>query len=140
MVATDRAWAWGVRLIANSGAGPGAVRIRSTVHDDPDPDEPARVHRHRPDQHFSENGVVRFYARVGVPQLRQSPDGSTTELEPTFHDLVIFRKTAERPAKPFRTGDTFVASGHVNEYPYERHGCRVVPEEFVARHIGHDFV
>lgn len=92
------------------------------------------------DLHFSENGVARFYARVGVPQFRQNPDGSTTELEPTFHDLVIFRKTAERAYEAFRTGDTFVASGHINENPYERHGRRIVHEEFVARHIGHPFV
>ena len=57
-----------------------------------------------PDQHFSEDGVARFYARVGVPQLRQSPDGSTTELEPTFHDLVIFRKTAERACEALPHG------------------------------------
>src|SRR4051795_9335508 len=55
-----------------------------------------------PQLHFSENGVARFNARVGVPQFRQDPDGSTTELEPTFHDLVIFRKTAERAYEAFR--------------------------------------
>ena len=93
-----------------------------------------------PDLHFSENGVARFSARVGVRQFRQNPDGSTTQLEPTFHDLVIFRKTAERAYEAFRKGDTFVATGHINENPYERHGRRIVREEFVARHIGHDLV
>ena len=34
-----------------------------------------------PDLHFSENGVARFSARVGVRQSRQNPDGSTTQLE-----------------------------------------------------------
>ena len=93
-----------------------------------------------PDLHFSENGVARFSARVGVRQFRQNPDGSTTQLEPTFHDLVIFRKPAERAYEAFRKGDTFVATGHINENPYERHGRRIVCEEFVARHIGHDLV
>ena len=44
----DWAWAGDAYLIAKSGAGRGAVRIRSTDHEDPDPDEPAGVHRHRP--------------------------------------------------------------------------------------------
>ncbi len=93
-----------------------------------------------PDLHFSENGVARFSARVGVRQFRQDPDGSTTQLEPTFHDLVIFRKTAERAYEAFRKGDTFVATGCINENPYVRQGRRIVREEFVARHIGHDLV
>ncbi len=90
--------------------------------------------------HFSENGVARFCARVGVRQFRQSPVGSTTQVEPTFHDLVILRKIAERADEAFRKGDTLVATGHINENPYERHGRRIVREEFVARHIGHDLV
>ena len=93
-----------------------------------------------PDLHFSENGVARFSARVGVRQFRQNHDGATTQLKPTFHDLVIFRKTAERAYETFRKGDTFVATGHINENPYERHGQRIVHEEFVARHIGHDLL
>jgi len=93
-----------------------------------------------PDLHFSENGVARFCARVGVRQFRQNADGSTTQLEPTFHDLVIFRKPAERAYEAFRKGDTFVATGHINENSYERHGRRIVHEEFIARHIGHDLV
>ena len=93
-----------------------------------------------PDLHFSENGVARFCARVGVRQFRQNADGSTTQLEPTFHDLVIFRKTAEPAYDAFRKGDAFVATGHINENPYERHGRRIVREEFVARHIGHDLM
>ena len=57
-----------------------------------------------------------------------------------FHDLVIFRKIAERAYEAFLKGDTFVASGNINENPYERHGRRTVHEEFVARHISHDLV
>ena len=43
-----------------------------------------------PDLHFSESGVARFSARVGVRQFRQNPDGSTTQSGPTLHDLAIF--------------------------------------------------
>jgi single-strand DNA-binding protein len=93
-----------------------------------------------PELHFSENGVARLSARVAVRQYRQNPDGSTTQLEPTFHDLVIFRKPAERAYEAFRKGDTFVATGHINENPYELLGRRIVHEEFIARHIGHDLV
>ena len=93
-----------------------------------------------PDLHFSDPGVARFSARVGVRQFRRNPDGSTTQLEPSFHDLVIFRKTAERAYAGFRKGDTFVATGHINENSYERDGRRIEHEEFVARHIGHDLV
>lgn len=93
-----------------------------------------------PDLHVSESGVARYSARVGVRRFGQNPDGSTTQLEPTFHDLVIFRKAAERAFEAFRKGDCFVATGHINENPCERHGRRIVREEFVARHIGHDLV
>ena len=79
-------------------------------------------------------------APVSVRQFRQNADGSTTQLVPTFHDLVIFRKPAERAYETFRKGDTFVATGHINENSYERHGRRIVHEEFIARHIGHDLV
>ena len=103
---------------------------------------PTQMSLHRfiatdPDLHSSENGVARLYARTGIPQFRQSPGGSVTELPPTFHDLVLFRKTAERAYEGFREGDTFVASGYINERPYERHGQRIV-REFVAQHIGHN--
>ena len=93
-----------------------------------------------PDLHFSENGVARFSARV-VSGCGGSA-GTQTARPPnsTFHDLVLFRKTAERAYEAFRKGDTFVATGHLNENPYERHGQRIVHEEFVARHIGHDLL
>lgn len=93
-----------------------------------------------PQLHFSDNGVARFYACVGVEHYRKETDGSFTPLEPTFHDLVIFRKSAERAYGMFRAGDSIVASGYVHEYEYERDGETAHREEFVARRIGHDFV
>lgn len=85
-----------------------------------------------------ENGVSRFHARVGLEHSRQEPDGSFTQLDPTFHDLTIFRKTAEAAAERFRKGDKFVASGRVHEYTYEKDGQEVPAEEFIASRIGHD--
>ena len=69
-----------------------------------------------PQLNFSDNGVARFYACVGVEHFRKEPDGSFTPLEPTFHDLVLFRRSAERAYDRFRKGDSFVASGYVHEY------------------------
>lgn len=89
---------------------------------------------------FTGNGVARFYARVGVEHARKEPDGSLTQLEPTFHDLVLYRTSAERAYARFRKGDSCVASGYINEYEIERDGQPVAREEFVARRIGHDTV
>ena len=41
-------------------------------------------------------GEARFYSRVGQEHDRKESDGSFTELETTFHDLVAYRATAER--------------------------------------------
>lgn len=91
-----------------------------------------------PQLNFTGNGVARFYARIGVEQFRKEPDGNFTKLEPTFHDLVMFKATAERAYARFRMGDQFVASGYINEYEIERDGKAITHEEFVARRIGHD--
>ena len=87
---------------------------------------------------FTSNGVSRFYARVGVEHARKEPDGSFTALEPTFHDLVLYRTPAERAYAQFRKGDQFVASGFIQEYDTEKEGATIRREEFVARRIGHD--
>lgn len=89
---------------------------------------------------FTDNGVARFYARVGVEHAHKEPDGSFTPLEPTFHDLVLYRTSAERAYARFRKGDSFVSSGYINEYEIARDGKNVPREEFIARRIGHDTV
>lgn len=86
----------------------------------------------------TENGVPRFHARVGIEHSRQEPDGSFTQLDPSFHDLAIFRKTAEEAAARFQKGDKFVATGRVHEYSYDKDGQTVQAEEFIASRIGHD--
>jgi single-stranded DNA-binding protein len=91
-----------------------------------------------PQLSFTSTGEARFYARVGVEHARREPDGSYTALEPSFHDLVIFRKTAERAYAQFTKGDTFVASGYIHVYATTRDGEPVSRQEFVARRIGHD--
>ena len=47
-----------------------------------------------PQLNFTGNGVARFYARVGVEHNHKETDGSYTQLESTFHDLVCYRKWA----------------------------------------------
>lgn len=92
----------------------------------------------QPQLTVGENGVSRFHARIGIEHSRQEPDGSFTQLETTFHDLAIFRKTAEEATTRFKKGDKFVASGRVHEYSYDKDGHTVAAEEFIASRIGHD--
>lgn len=91
-----------------------------------------------PQQSLTEKGDTRFYVRVGQPHFRRDDGGGFTELEPTFHDLVAYRATAERALKRFAKGDSFVAEGYVRTFEAERDGAVVEREEFVAKKIGHD--
>ena len=63
-----------------------------------------------PQLNFTGNGAARFYARVGVEHFRKETDDSFIRLDPTFHDMVMFRSTAERAYARFRVGDQFLAS------------------------------
>lgn len=91
-----------------------------------------------PQLSYTARGEARFYARVGQEHYRREPDGTFTELDPTFHDLVAYRATAERAHTRFAKGDSFVAEGYTHPYEYERDGQSVQGEEFVAKKIGHD--
>ena len=62
-----------------------------------------------PQQSVTENGETRFYVRVGQPHFRREDSGSFTVLEPSFHDLVAYRATADRALTRFAKGDSFVA-------------------------------
>ena len=68
---------------------------------------------------FTTQGDARFYARVGQEHYRRNDDGSFTKLDATFHDLVSYRRTAERAYAAFAKGDTFVAEGYVRTYEHE---------------------
>jgi len=91
-----------------------------------------------PQQSVTENGETRFYVRIGQPHFRREDNGSFTALEPTFHDLVTYRATADRALIRFAKGDNFVAEGYVRTFDFERDGEIIQREEFVAKKIGHD--
>lgn len=83
-------------------------------------------------------GQQRLAARVGVEHWAKEPDGSLTELDPTFHTLAIFGPLAQRLEGRFRKGDRFVAAGHTAAYTLDRSGVTELRHEFVATRIGHD--
>jgi single-strand DNA-binding protein len=92
-----------------------------------------------PELNFTGKGHARFHCRVGVEHFRKEVDGSFTKLDPTFHDLVMFDRSAERAYSRFKVGDQVVASGYVHEYEQERPGsASEIREQFVARRVGHD--
>ena len=92
----------------------------------------------QPQLTYTENGDARLFVKVGKEHFRQEQDGSFTELEPTFHNLVAFKAAAEQGHARLSKGDKFIAEGFVREYSYERDGQIVEGEEFTARRIGHD--
>ncbi len=91
-----------------------------------------------PELNTTSNGDPRFHARIGQEHFQRNEDGSFTQLESTFHDLVQYRKAAERTFERFQKGDNFVAEGYVREYDHEVDGQSRHGEEFVAKKIGHD--
>ena len=88
---------------------------------------------------FTSKGDARFYAKVGQRPhpAAESSDGAEKPAA-TFHDLVMYRKSAERAYVQFAKGDNFVAEGYVHPYEYDKDGQTVSGEEFVARKLGHD--
>jgi single-strand DNA-binding protein len=93
-----------------------------------------------PQRTVTENHDTRFYARIGQPHFRHEDDGTFTPLEPTFHDLVAYRATAERALAHLAKGDSFIAEGYIHTFQKERNGELIQREEFVATKIGHDLV
>jgi len=98
----------------------------------------------------TEDGTSRAYIRAGQEHYLRNEDGSFTQTESTFHDLVLFRATAEKAAEQFKKGDRFVAEqfkkgdrfvaeGYIDtlEAP-DKDGVVQQRETFVARKIGHD--
>ena len=87
----------------------------------------------------TEDGTSRTYIRAGQEHYLRNEDGSFTQTESTFHDLVLFRATAEKAAEQFRKGDRFVAEGYVDTFDApDKDGVVQQRETFVARKIGHD--
>lgn len=87
---------------------------------------------------FAPSGVARFYARIGVNNFRRENNGALTPLDPSYHDLVMFGRKAERAYDIFRTGDRFVAAGYIHEFTREHEGRTKRREQFVAKQMGHD--
>lgn len=88
-----------------------------------------------PELTFTSKGDARLYMRVGQPQARFEDDGTFTDLDPSFTDLVMFRKSAELAHEQFRKGDNFIAEGETRPYTGNEGTDR---EQFVASRIGHD--
>ena len=88
-----------------------------------------------PELTFTSKGDARLYLRVGQPQVKFEEDGTFTHLDPTFTDLVMFRKSAERAHDQFRKGDNFIAEGETRTYTGQDGAER---DQFVASRIGHD--
>src|SRR5690625_7978998 len=83
----------------------------------------------QPQLTFTENGDARLFVKVGKEHLRQEQDGSFTELEPTFHNLVAFKAAAEQGhARPSK-GDRFIAEGFGRECTYARDGTTIEGSE-----------
>ncbi|MGE9809604.1 single-stranded DNA-binding protein [Janibacter sp. G1551] len=91
-----------------------------------------------PQLSYNDQNQARFYARFGQEHFDRNPDGTFTQLDSTFHDLVLFRASAERAHERFKKGDSFVAEGYVREYETTRDGEQIQAEQFVAKKIGHD--
>lgn len=87
---------------------------------------------------FTTQGDARFYAKIGQEHYRRNDDGSFTKLDTTFHDLVIYRRSAERAFAAFAKGDKFVAEGYVRTYEHRLDGQTQRGEESIARKLGHD--
>ena len=87
---------------------------------------------------FNDEGQARLYARIGINHFRREEDGSFTELEPSFHDLIQFGKGAELSAERFRKGDNFLAQGYVRDYTRVVDGQERTDQQFVAKRLAHD--
>ena len=91
-----------------------------------------------PELTMTSKGEARFYSKIGQEHFQRNDDGSFTQLESSFHNLVQYRKAAERSYERFQKGDTFIAEGYVHEYEHEIDGQVQSGEEFVAKKMGHD--
>lgn len=81
---------------------------------------------------------ARFYTRIGINHYRREDDGTFTQLEPTFHDLIQFGRGAELSAQRFRKGDSFLAQGHVRDYEHFVEGEKRTDQQFVTNRLAHD--
>ena len=86
----------------------------------------------------TEKGDARLYFRFGQEHFRKEDDGSFTQLETTFHHLVMFGRSANHAHDRFRKGDNFIAEGDSKTYTKTVKGQPQEGDQFVASRIGHD--
>jgi single-strand DNA-binding protein len=92
-----------------------------------------------PELDWSNTGQARLYLRFGIERSAANDDGTFTELEPSYHNLVMWGASAERAGEAgYRPGDHFIATGRINEYTRTVDGQQVAAKEFIANHIGPD--
>ncbi len=91
-----------------------------------------------PELTMTAKGDPRLYMKFGQEHFRREEDGTFTQLESTYHHLVMFGRSAERVHERFAKGDSFIAEGYQRPVNYERDGQAIESEEFVAKRIGHD--
>lgn len=91
-----------------------------------------------PQLSFTSRGDARLYVKVGQEHYQRNDDGTYTQLDTTFHDLVQYRRSAELSHALFQKGDRFVAEGYVRTYQRHSEEQPVEGEEFVAKRLGHD--
>lgn len=87
---------------------------------------------------FNAKGEARFWVRIGQEHFERNEDGTFTQMETTYHDLVMFRRNAERAYAMFNKGDAFIAEGYTHKTSRQRDGETIEVEEFVAKRLGHD--
>jgi single-stranded DNA-binding protein len=87
---------------------------------------------------FTQRSDARLYARVGRDRSEMSETGSRIDLEPDFHDLIMWGRSAERASEVLAKGDCFIAQGHVVAGERVIDGRTEPTEALVARRIGPD--
>lgn len=91
-----------------------------------------------PKRSETREGKTKFFARFGQPHAQRNEDGTFTQLDPTFSNLVAYGETAEWALENLRKGDSFLAQVNKRDYSFERDGKQVEGEEFIANKISHD--
>jgi single-strand DNA-binding protein len=87
---------------------------------------------------FNDDGQARFYARIGINHYQRNDDGTFTEMDPSYHDLIQFGRGAELSAERFRKGDNVLAQGYVRDYTHVVDGQERTDQQFVTNRLAHD--
>lgn len=83
-------------------------------------------------------GRTKFYARFAQSHAQRNDDGTFTQLDSSFSNIVAYGETAEWALANLQKGDAFIAQGNERSYTQQRDGQAVEGEEFIANKISHD--